>query len=468
MIVMNKLAIIVDDANTAIDLINKHQDENVLFEFRIDLDPNLLKLLAESSIDTRKIIATIRSIEEGGEPCELNREETLKIHSQLNLKYLDYEIMRDDLPDIGNSTTLIASKHDYSTSMFLAAKKYIDDIGEINDNIIYKFVGKPLDTVDFIDSYHFLVNKLPRSIILGIGKNAEISRTSYKQELVFGSQKPGPVMSYEKLASLDDNAIKLGLLGEKLDYSLSPKIHQYFMGQKKISGHYHLLEASHNDRASRLIDELINLGFKGINITTPYKRNSIDHATKLSDDVVLSNAANTLLFGDQVLAENTDVFGFEKFMTQNKFDKFGTAAILGGGGAARSVAVALLKHDIEVTIINRSLDRFEEVLPDLRDQIDLKVLEKDECRADIFIDATTLGFQGISSRQFFSSITAKVIVDLSYSHQLTPLLTDFSKINDVELYDGREMLVYQAEKAFNLWLGTDLDLDFADVWEGIK
>ncbi|MCY3414854.1 MAG: type I 3-dehydroquinate dehydratase [Candidatus Heimdallarchaeota archaeon] len=419
--------------------------EDVLFEFRLDQDPALLKLLDEQRVDPDRVILTVRSEVEGGTP-QPNRSDLLDLCMQYSVKYLDREIQRDP---ITSTRSLILSEHNYQDSMLVGAKKFVEALPSLEHHHIYKFVGKPHDTLDLLEAYELLSAVLPRYVILGIGKLAEISRTCLPQEFVFGGDGK-MIMHYQILLNLSQSSSFTGLLGCDISHSRSPELHQEFYAHHAISGYYHVLEASDPNRARILIRKVKDLGFRGINVTIPYKHIAAEIADMQSDDVRITNACNTLKFSSKIEAHNTDVLGFRRFLRNNKLEIHTSAAVIGAGGAARAVAFVLQQY-MPVTLYYRSESRLDEFSPELYSLIAIKPLPK-TIHTDLIINATPVGFLSLAVE-----CICKLKIDLKYH------------VDERVDFSGMEMLYYQARAAFNIWHDIDEDLQTipyqGDVYE---
>ena len=103
-----------------------------------------------------------------------------------------------------------------------------------------------------------------------------------------------------------------GLIGESINYSLSPKIHSLIFEKLNIDGHYHTFEVKkeYMEDGKCCISAL---GIKGVNITIPYKVEVMKYLHEISEEGEKIGAINTILIeGDKKLGYNTDYFGLEK------------------------------------------------------------------------------------------------------------------------------------------------------------
>ena len=157
-----------------------------------------------------------------------------------------------------------------------------------------------------------------------------------------------------------DNAPYLaGVIGHPISHSKSPKLHNYWLTKYKINGFYVPFSVT-TEKLKSSIEGLIDLGFKGVNVTIPHKTNVLTYADSVTDRASLIGAANTLYFSKsgKIHADNTDGYGFiQNIMDEipdfDFYDK--TAIIYGAGGSSRAIASALISNGIkEVGISNRT------------------------------------------------------------------------------------------------------------------
>ena len=102
-----------------------------------------------------------------------------------------------------------------------------------------------------------------------------------------------------------------GVIGHPISHSKSPKLHNYWLTKYKINGFYVPFSITTENLKSS-IKGLIDLGFKGVNVTIPHKTNVLMYADSVTDRASLIGAANTLYFSQsgKVHADNTDGYGF--------------------------------------------------------------------------------------------------------------------------------------------------------------
>lgn len=252
-----------------------------------------------------------------------------------------------------------------------------------------------------------------------------------------------------------------GVIGDPIAHSKSPKLHGHWLRHYGIAGHYIPLHVE----ASNLREVLLTMpkmGFVGANVTIPHKEAVIAHCATLSDSARRIGAVNTLAWDEngQLHGDNTDAYGFMENIRQNANwqAKDKTALVIGAGGAARAVIVALLDDGIaQITLTNRSPERAAMLAAEFGPR--LRVLpwadtENHMRDADLLVNTTSLGMTAQGDLPFsLDKITARTLVtDIVYNPLMTPLLQK-AQAAGCPIVDGLGMLLHQAVPGFHRWFG---------------
>lgn len=266
----------------------------------------------------------------------------------------------------------------------------------------------------------------------------------------------------------DAQPILAGVVGWPISQSKSPALHGHWLRRYDINGHYVPIPLAPDNFESG-IRALPKLGFRGVNVTIPYKENALALATSISDRAALIGAANTLIFRDNggIRADNTDGYGFLKNLEQSYPDwdaKDGPAVVFGAGGAARAVVSALLTAGApEVRISNRTRHRAD----NLRDQFGAKVTVVDWAKVNDALDgaatvvnSTSLGMVGQPPLKVRISAAPRsaLVTDLVYNPIQTELLEDAIG-RGMRVVDGVGMLLHQAVPGFEAWFDVRPEVD---------
>jgi len=242
------------------------------------------------------------------------------------------------------------------------------------------------------------------------------------------------------------------IIGKPISHSLSPKLHNYWFKENKIDCHYDKISPNEGE-IKKIIEKIKNKEIHGINVTVPFKQTVIPFLETLSDTATKTNSVNTIFIKNgKIHGDNTDVYGFEKSILNNNINlKNKSALIFGAGGVVSSIILALLTLKIEkIYISNRTIEKAHLI----KDRFNsIEVVEWGNIKnCDLFINSTSVGLKtndhlGLNFNDLKGS---KIFYDVIYNPVKTNFLLDAEK-NGHMIINGRDMFLYQAQKAFNLW-----------------
>ncbi|MEM7613507.1 MAG: shikimate dehydrogenase [Pseudomonadota bacterium] len=266
-----------------------------------------------------------------------------------------------------------------------------------------------------------------------------------------------------------------GVMGWPIAHSRSPVLHGHWLKRYGIQGHYVALGiAPANFEAA--INALPVLGFRGVNVTIPYKEKILSLADAITDRAALIGAANTITFRpDGTLhADNTDGIGFLESVrsTAPEWDvRSGPAVVLGAGGAARAIISALLTSGApEVRIANRTRQKAEMLAEHFGGRmvaVDWSKASEAFDGANTIINTTALGMTGKPPLpiSFDAAVSGALAVDIVYTPLETQFLTN-ARAAGLATVDGLGMLLHQAVPGFESWFGQRPEVD-ADLHQAV-
>ena len=250
-----------------------------------------------------------------------------------------------------------------------------------------------------------------------------------------------------------------GVIGDPINHTRSPLIHNYWIKKNNINCFYVPLHVKSFELEKKL-NFIRELGFCGLNVTIPHKEKIMNFADEIMESAKVIGAANTIYFENgKTIADNTDTYGFYQSILKN-FPKYNfkkeKVLIFGSGGAARAVTSVFLKEKVfEISIINRNREKAERVRDELSSRIkiyDWNNYSKALRDASTVVNTTSLGTIGFEKFSIDLNGVRKngIAIDLVYN----PLKTSFMKKAEKEnlkAINGLDMLIYQAKKGFQKW-----------------
>lgn len=263
-----------------------------------------------------------------------------------------------------------------------------------------------------------------------------------------------------------------GVMGWPVGHSRSPRLHGYWLDHHGIDGAYLPLAVA-PDRLEPALRGLPALGFKGCNLTLPHKEAALLLVDEVSEAGRRIGAVNTITVDEdgRLTGDNTDGFGFIANLQAGAAvwrATDGPAVILGAGGAARAIAVALIDAGIPgLRLTNRTFKRAEHLAEALRPMApatSIEVVDWQE-RSDaldgtrLLINTTSLGMSGQPPLEIDLDglPDGATVTDIVYSPLETKLLEEARSKNHV-VVDGLGMLLHQGRPGFAAWFGTDPDV----------
>jgi len=254
---------------------------------------------------------------------------------------------------------------------------------------------------------------------------------------------------------------RYAVIGHPIGHSKSPQIHTAFAAATQQDLRYTAVEAPVDgfaDTVARLRSE----GFRGVNVTLPFKLEARELATHPSEAAVLAGAANALRFdGERIEADNFDGVGLVRDITANLGHAIAgrRVLLLGAGGATRGAILPLAAgRPAVLAVANRTAERAHALRADFAGHVALQTGGFDELAGDaydIVINATAAGLSGdalaLPDGLFAPGALA---YDMVYGKGLTPFLRQARAAGVVAVADGVGMLVEQAAEAFAWWRGV--------------
>jgi shikimate dehydrogenase len=259
-----------------------------------------------------------------------------------------------------------------------------------------------------------------------------------------------------------------GVMGWPVGHSRSPRLHGYWLAQYGVDGAYVPMAVA-PERIGEALRGLSALGFTGCNVTLPHKEAAFAAMDALDETARRMRAVNTVVVqpDGSLRGSNTDGFGFMENLkagAPNWRADAGPAFVVGAGGAARAIIVALLDAGApEVRLTNRTGERAEQLKTELAavglaerlKLVDWVSRETRLAEVNLLVNTTTQGMVGqpALALDLTALPTGALVTDAVYTPLETPLLTD-AKTRGNQTVDGLGMLLHQARPGFEAWFGV--------------
>lgn len=260
-----------------------------------------------------------------------------------------------------------------------------------------------------------------------------------------------------------------GLIGDPVEHSLSPFMHNAAFQALGIDARYELWQTSLDDLPAR-VHSLRDVGILGANVTVPHKRAVMPLIDDVSETALRIGSVNTLIPRDgRLLGENTDAYGFGRSLrevTDGSAPR--SALVVGAGGASRAVLVSLQEAGVaDIRLVNRTLGRAEALAAELTVPGSPTIVAEPwhrlgelAPRAHLVVNATSIGWHGDDLPFEAAIIDAfpgdAVVIDLTYRQTALLRLASGRRLRAV---NGLPMLMYQGARSFELWTGQPAPLD---------
>ena len=253
---------------------------------------------------------------------------------------------------------------------------------------------------------------------------------------------------------------KFLVIGNPIEHSLSPVLHNYWIKNNGIDAIYEKQKLDKSE-LEQIIIQIKKEKIDGVNVTVPFKKIIIPFLDELSIEAKKTQSVNTLyLKNNKVIGHNTDIIGFETSIEKSKYNVLNKEVlILGAGGVVPSIIFALNKMQAsKIKVSNRTKEKAESLKENFKN---IELIEWGEVpRFDMIINATSIGLKKEDNIKLdFSLISGnKFFYDVIYNPSETNFLKVGKKLGNKTL-NGKLMFIYQGLAAFNIWHGLKPDVD---------
>jgi shikimate dehydrogenase len=277
------------------------------------------------------------------------------------------------------------------------------------------------------------------------------------------------------MARSERDFVLIGLIGEGISHSLTPLLHQREADRQGIRLIYTTIDSQELNLTTTDLPELLRwartVGFRGLNVTYPFKQAVIEYLDDLSDEARSLGAVNTVVFDHRrAKGYNTDWFGFRRsFERSFSHARRDRVVQLGAGGAGSAVAHAMLTVGAgHLTLVDTDADKAAQLKDALADEFGVGRVSTGApgdlaamlATADGVVNATPVGMAHHPGSPVPESDLRRDlwVADIVYRPTETALLRAAER-NGARTLNGSGMAVFQAVAAFEYFTGVTADVD---------
>jgi len=252
-----------------------------------------------------------------------------------------------------------------------------------------------------------------------------------------------------------------GLIGAPIAHSASPAMHERAAEALGLRGHYQLIEVAGADAAGlrMMLEGVRRLGFAGVNVTYPYKEAVVPLLDELAPGAAAMGAVNTVVVKDgRLIGHNTDTTGFARAVKPLLAPSGNAVAVIGTGGVGKAIAFALASQKVaDIRIFDSEPERAEKLAALLATHGGARVAASVEDAlegATGLVNGTPVGMLPNRGTPVPAALLHDKmwVADAVYSPLITPLLAA-AQAKGAQIMTGRELAIYQAADAFELFTG---------------
>ena len=262
-----------------------------------------------------------------------------------------------------------------------------------------------------------------------------------------------------------------GVIGDPIEHTLSPAMQNAAfeaLGMDCLFLSFQVLPS----RVEDALRGMRSLGLRGLNVTMPHKNAVIPFLDEVDETAQFLRSVNTILNdGDKLRGFSTDGAGAHRALEENGVGLAGKKLlVLGGGGAAKAVAYTLAREVTELTLLNRTPEKLEELAKAINKKYQRKVavgsispneIQRSLKEIDVLINATSVGMHPHSSQTLVKPEWLGphlTVMDIVYNPLKTKLAQDAEAAGS-RVISGVEMLIYQGAASFEIWTGKPAPIE---------
>ncbi|HTY74597.1 MAG TPA: shikimate dehydrogenase [Candidatus Nanoarchaeia archaeon] len=255
------------------------------------------------------------------------------------------------------------------------------------------------------------------------------------------------------------------VIGDPIEHTLSPAIQNAAFQALNIDALFVAFKVA-TTQVEHAIQGMRSLGIRGLNVTMPNKNTVIPYLDEIDETAKLLDSVNTIQNENGKLRGfSTDGAGIHRALEENKVNlSEKKLVLLGAGGAARAIALALAREAKELVILSRTPEKNNELAEILTKKFQTKVttatlsqtnITQNLNDADVLINATSAGMHPNEKQTLVEPAWFKpnlTVMDIIYNPLETRLTKD-AKAAGARVISGVEMLIHQGAASFEIWTG---------------
>lgn len=258
-----------------------------------------------------------------------------------------------------------------------------------------------------------------------------------------------------------------GLIGAPIAHSASPAMHERAAEALGLRCHYQLIEVAGADAGGLrlMLEGVRRLGFAGVNVTFPYKETVVPLLDALAPAAAAMGAVNTVVVRDgRLTGHNTDTTGFARAVAPMLAGSGNAIAVIGAGGVGKAIAFALSSLNVpDIRIFDSEPDRARKLASLLAAKGSVRMAASVAEALDGatgLVNGTPVGMLPNRGMPVPAPLLhdGLWVADAVYSPLITPLLAAAQE-RGAAIMTGRELAIYQAADAFELFTGLAASTD---------
>ncbi|MCL4325762.1 MAG: type I 3-dehydroquinate dehydratase [Candidatus Thermoplasmatota archaeon] len=462
---MRVLSLFYDDADAPHELINRFSDVDAV-ELRLDKIRSVEQVPDIRKITEMPVIATFRSTSESGffTSTGIKRKKFIINALEKEYDYVDIEYKNDiefinDFLKYNRKSKIIISMHrtkeiNLSKIYNILKKIMVYDADFIKIVVPVKDTAMACELLSFSDMHYnkkitILSNKRCNGLMRAVAARDE-NKLSFGYAESYQSHSPAipPITSIIKI---NKTTPFFGLIGWPLLYSLSPYFLKKIYRGRGIDVPYLLLPVKRKRSLGMVIENLHQLNFMGINVTTPYKEEVIQYLDMVDSIAEKTRSVSTVNLTNTLYGFNMDYHALKRIL-EDRVINGSRAIILGSGGASRTAIVLMKEFGYDVHVKSRNKNRLKKIMK----EYDIK--EDNGLPYDLIINGTVVGYSADKFPYRLPRIAKNgIAIDFVYKEKGdSPFVKAMKQDGCRNIVRGEELVAYHAILSFEKWFNAVL------------